>query len=109
MMFFLPSLQDSDTTAVVHVGLLTHASLVAHLDEISLVFFQHILPFCVFQRLQSLYPWVPACHELLGETLHDLVCIDTLVALALDMVKHDFLHSHAVERRVKRQEGNITF
>lgn len=48
-------------------------------------------------------------HELLGETHHNLVGIDTLITLALDMVKHDFLLPHAVELRIKRHEGDITF
>ena len=105
----LPSLQDSDTTAIVNKSLLTHATLVAHLDEISLIFLEYIFPLRIFQRLQSLNPWVPASHELLGETLHNLVGIDTLITLALDMVKHDFLLPHAVELRIKRHEGDITF
>lgn len=103
-----PVLEDIDLAGVVLQTLLTQVMFIKELLQILSVSEQYICKFRILERLACLYPWVPAIHEFLCETLHQCISIFTLLTLTLDSVKHDSFSSETAKGRVKSGKGDIT-
>ena len=103
-----PLAQDVQAAIVRRDGFLAHVVLAEELKQVLLILLAHGVELRVLERLHALYPRVPAAHQFLGQSFHEVFTILPLLPLAVDMSQHDLLHAQLALFRVECGERDVT-